>query len=176
MDSCCQQAICALVARMESARVTRDDIYAVCERAGLDIAQTKLVRLWLECALDWRIFNDAYESPLSVRLGRRRANRFGWPAVSCQKRNAREARASAEAALPAKPAPNARGKTERARRAVVRQAAKACEWFIDDRKGLLCGPNGSTKAPGMAEIDKSFVVVGWDSRHLRTLLRPRRSA
>lgn len=151
------------------------DVLALCKRHGLGKEHTAHVRLWLECALDCRVFNGVYESPVKSRRGSRRSSPYGWPTVADQHRAVAEAKRSAEIALAKTPA-DSRGATERARRAVVRQGAKHCAWYIDDRKGLLVGPNGATKAPGMAEIDKEFTVIGWDNDNLRTLLRPRRSA
>lgn len=145
-------------------------VLAMCKARRLGKERTAQVRLWLECALDWRAFGGVYESPLRKALGTKRGRaRFGWPVAVAPHRANAEARRAAEAALAGTP------RDARARRAVIAQGAKRCTWYIDDRRGLLVGPQGSTKAPGMSEIDKEFVVIGWDQRHLRTLLRKRTS-
>lgn len=177
MDSLTHQ-VCQMAANrldVGKGRLPVADLLDLCKRHGLGKEHTAHVRLWLECALDCRVFNGVYESPVKTRRGSRRVNAFGWPTIKGQHRAMADLKRSADIALAKTPA-DSRGATERARRAVVRQGAKSCAWYIDDRKGLLVGPNGTTKAPGMTEIDKQFVVIGWDSDNLRTLLRPRRSA
>lgn len=177
MDSLTHQ-VCQMAANrldVGKGRLPVADLLDLCKRHGLGKEHTAHVRLWLECALDCRVFNGFYESPVKTRRGSRRVNAFGWPTVIDQHRATADRKRSAEIAL-APTSARARAAVRRSHALAMRQAARSCAWYIDDRKGLLVGPEGSSPAPSMAVIDRSFTVIGWDNDNLRTLLRPRRSA